>query len=693
MGFPSFFFKKKQKKYYFGLYLKSESATGFVFQEENSNISILMQQTVPYSNGWEQILEDSDTLISELENKAGEPLDEVIFFLPSYFVDISTGDIKRQYKDIIKNISKTLELKPLGFIELHEAVKNVLQKRNQEPLNTVFVEMDSAHGVIYGYKGGKSILTHQTARSDDLVEDLTEAFKTVESGLLPAKITLYGSGDLLSQAKILESAVWAKETFLHPPQIEVIKEQELPETFRTVFAEQVFSNSATDAAQPGPSAGPAPDTEHHEEILGFVVGEDIRDIEPPPPTVDFAEDSSVGQSKQPFKFNFSMPGISLPFKLGMPQKKGGIVMAVLVLIIFVGGFFAFEYFLHKMKITVYLPAEEFEKTIDLSAPVSKTGDNNFYVKLSEVSKPLVEETKTTGEQEVGQKAKGSVVISNAGNSEKTVTKATEVTYGELVYVFDQDVKVVAGKITTGGDVQAGKTKTTVTASKIGSEYNIEKGKQLKIAGSSDSLYAVAEEAFTGGTKKKVKTVARVDIDKLKTSASAKAKAEGQSQLKNVSSGEQVLGDLTKIDVEDPQYSKEIGEEGDVLGLKAKANIEYYTYPVDTFKDALISSLTADAPEGFTVQSDKIDYKVKRAKKTNNTVTLSVDTKVDLVKDIPKDELAKKIAGKSSSQVSDIVRKEYQALETSIDDASPTTVFFGNWTPLFDKNISVTISSK
>jgi hypothetical protein len=50
-----FFFKKNKdkKEYYFGLFLKGDEATGFVFEITDEHFSVLHHHTAPYSNGWE----------------------------------------------------------------------------------------------------------------------------------------------------------------------------------------------------------------------------------------------------------------------------------------------------------------------------------------------------------------------------------------------------------------------------------------------------------------------------------------------------------------------------------------------------------------------------------------------------------------------------------------------------------------
>src|SRR3989344_4928328 len=119
MGFSLPFLKKKsQKDVFFGLYITDASAFGFVFEIENNQPYIISQNTYNLTAGFDKILEDIDNLISELEVKTNLHLNKTIFFLHSWMIDEETFAIKAPYKDIVKRLSKDLELQPLGYIDV-----------------------------------------------------------------------------------------------------------------------------------------------------------------------------------------------------------------------------------------------------------------------------------------------------------------------------------------------------------------------------------------------------------------------------------------------------------------------------------------------------------------------------------------------------------------------------------------------
>lgn len=693
MKFPSFFSKKNSgAEYYFGLFLNSEDATGFVYESKNKVLSVIAQQNRTYSQGWDKILEDIDYLISDLEKNIDVHVTKTIFFLHSYLIDPKTQEIKDPYKDSIKNIAKSLELKPLGFIELHEAIKEYIKQRDEAPLNAILVELDTKHLSLYVYKGGKQLVSQHTPRSQSVSDDIQEILLQNNAGAhFPSKMILYGSEKLDDIIAELGGYAWKSQLFIHPPKIETLKQEELYDGMKKVFAEQMFEDVMTEE-----SIEENDSVEENNSIMGFVIGEDVAlndeyeekneevTVESTPEE-EYKSETAVTKSKK-----ITMPNMSL-------AGKTWLIMSIGVLIVLLAGAGAFEYFVHKVELNVMLPSQKINKDIDVTASIGES-DKDFFVNENEITLDINDEKQTTGERDVGQKAKGEVMIHNFDNQEKTIAKGTTISSGNIQFTIDQEVKVAsASGVTSSGTKQSGKSKVSATASEIGPESNIEKGKQLKIADLPDSLYvAIVEESFTGGTKKKVQTVAKKDLDALVEKAEQKAKNESTAQVKqSVKPGQGILADLTTVDLSETDYTKEVGEESTTVGIKAKAEIKYYTFPEKKFKDYILKELASEVPSGYKLQTDKVSYKVEDAEKNEDekTITLNVQVADEAVKDISADAVTKLITGKTQTQLSSIVKNEFDAEDFVIKKVTPPIPFFSNWMPFVGKNIKVTISSR
>ena len=377
------------------------------------------------------------------------------------------------------------------------------------------------------------------------------------------------------------------------------------------------------------------------------------------------------------------------------QNKGGLFVVFMIIVIIIGGFLAFEFFLHKIAITVVVPSKSIAKTIDLTLEIG-TSAKDLMIASKNTTIDISDETKATGVRETGQKAKGQVIIYNFDNQEKTLDKGTQISLKNLSFLLDQEVSVASSSgVSSDGTKQAGKSKVGATAGEIGSEYNIDKDKEMQIADLPESLYlAVSDTAFTGGSKTKVTIVAKKDLDGLEESVLVKAKKEGPSIVKKQQKpGFNILSGLTEYSISDSTYSKEISEESNIVALRAKVEAAYYEYEDAPFKERLLSKLKAEVPSGYRLEPDKLTYTIESADKMEEQIDIKVDIRDNAVKDIPKAELLSKIRAKTNGQLEGILSQNFQVSAYMVDKIFPPLPIFSAWTPLFTKNIEVTISSK
>jgi copper chaperone CopZ len=179
---------------------------------------------------------------------------------------------------------------------------------------------------------------------------------------------------------------------------------------------------------------------------------------------------------------------------------------------------------------------------DISTTVTLSSSNTD-VKTGVIS-PIIKQKKNnesieftaTGTKEIGEKATGTVVIYNDNSiAPLNISAGTTLASGNLYFVLNADVVVpgVTGSLT---NPKSGVSKSVgVTAANIGSEYNIDKDKELSVAGYTSKVFAVADKDFNGGSKETAKVVQQSDIDlateKLKNQLNeTKMKEELTSQM-------------------------------------------------------------------------------------------------------------------------------------------------------------------
>jgi len=686
MGFSFPFLKKKQKKsLYFGLYVTDATLVGFLFDTTSGTSQILSSHGTALTAGFDKILEDTDRIISEIEQKTTEHLDKTIFFLNSWMIDEQTFEIKEPYKNIVKLLAKDLELEPLGYIDVQEAVHEYLQKN--AVLNTIAIEVNKTKLGVAVYKGGKSIYSQYTARTDTVGEDIQSVLKAIPGGLvMPTKILVYGDTDTVEVSTELAGYEWEDKIFAQHPTIEILKQQDLNEALALTFTEEVVSQSKVPTPDGAPDALQEKNTlkEEQGDSFGFVTGQDIKKVRAPLMQEVIIDDPTPVVSAQKLSPPLSrFSGFSLPKK---PILIGVGVALILFLLMMI-----YEYFFHILTLTVSLPTQALSETFDIEAPVTDTETKEFAVVKRTTVQAFEDEKKTTGTREDGEKSKGEVEIRNLDKEARTFPRGTELRKGELVFSIDSETKVPAAVPGTAtSETVSGKVTVSATADKIGPEYNIGKGSELSVASLSNALFtAFAESAFTGGSKKEVQTVSKADIDALAKLVTTKADKESAAVLgASVSVDEVILPNASTVRISDTTYSGEVGEEASKLRLKAESEVAFLTVKKAPFEKKLAELFQKGLEPEYFVAEDSLKYTITDVIERRSNVTMTVDAEGKAARKIDSDALSQAATFKSQSTISQLLAESFHV--TSIESDSP--LGFTPWTPLFRKNITVTTVS-
>ncbi len=710
MGFSIPFFKKKsEKSIYFGLYITDASAFGFVFEITNGQTYIISQNTYSLTAGFDKILEDIDNLISELELKTDHHLSQTIFFLHSWMIDAETFEIKAPYKDIIKKLSKDLELEPLGYIDVKEALERYFIE--QSIVNTIAIEVNKTKLGVSVIKGNKIVHSQYIARTDEVGDDLNSVFKELPKHVvLPNAMKIFGDVDKAEIASKLATYAWDEAIFPQHPTIEIIKQDELNQTLVETFTKEMVMNHDAEDANGAPIAQSALTSAGTGEKVnfGFLEGKDVltdskRPIKMPAPDLISSQQSinnsqnDIFEAKQGKNFMGKMKdSFSSDGSEGSDRtNKKKIIIITAIAVLFVVGILAiYEYFLHTLHLKIYLKSKTVDQTFDIDIPIKDTESSELAVIKKDVTNTYSNKKNTSGSRDVGENATGTVTIHNFDNSERTFVKGTEISKGSFVFLLDSEVKVApSSEVTDNGIKQSGKKSVNVTAKDIGPEYNLASGTQFKIASLPESLYlAIADDAFTGGSKKEVSTISKKDMDALKTEAEKQAKQNSENVLgTQISNDEIIISDLTSAKIIDTTFSGEIGEEAQSLSIDAESEVEYFTIKKNILVASLKELFGSELDAGYAVDSDNIEYTIEDVKQGKDEVQLSIDASATIHKNVELEKI------KSSSRMQPIgaleeqLIKKYEIEKIEADQPFGWIPVLSLWAPLFSKNISISTS--
>ncbi|OGK22718.1 hypothetical protein A3C98_02795 [Candidatus Roizmanbacteria bacterium RIFCSPHIGHO2_02_FULL_37_15] len=674
------FFKKNtnEGKNFFGILLKENEGIGLVIKIKNSNFILVDQEKFTFTNAWENIAEDLDGVILRLEQRTKLKLNETIFFVYSHFVDEKTKEIKKPYLQKIKELVNNLNLKALGFIECYEAITHYLEKKEEIPLTAILMELDHSNLSIFVFKRGGLTYSKVLAHTNNVIDDLLTCFIEIKGKfVLPSRIILYDSKDLDKESTDIVTYRWSEELFVQLPRVEIIKEHELIQGLLGVFGEQVSQKiSGTKFIEEKPPT----------EVLGFVIGGDVTKQAQTP---SFKKDTSLKLAKPSLASisSWISPIINLLKSIPMVFNKKWTIILGLILV--VTALLLTEYFLHKARLTIFLSSKTIKKDINLTSDELK-------IESFSKSVDLTDSKSTSGKKEVGEKARGSVTIHNFDDNEKLFTKGTTLETAGLKFNLDQDVKVASASVVTisGGIVkQPGKTKTNLTALEIGPQNNVGSGKQFKIDDLLTSLYfGINENAFSGGTKKEVKTVSAKDMEELRKSIQEQGKRQKldqQDTKKNLD--KKVLTDLIEFVLTEEKFGQELGEESDKLTLKSKVKATIYLYEEKELKDLITKKLTKELEKGYVLERQKLLFTINNAIKKNDRITLVIDMESKAVKDVPIGDIVRIIRGKSRKNLESSLKANFAAEGFELE-INPKLPLLQNWLPFLEKNIDVKISS-
>jgi hypothetical protein len=686
-------------------------------------------------------LEDIDDMLFKLDREAKTHLRNVIFFVYSHFVESDTKEIKQPYKDIIKRITRELELKPLGYIECYEAVASHLQKKDAAPLNATLVELDKTNFGVFVFRGGKCVFMRSSARTDNFVADFLEVLKFARSHnvLLPSRVVLYDSSTIDKESTKILTHQWDPSIFIQLPRVEIVKEEQLHEELGQVFVGQMIDSETETVSKQihhEPPKEEIEETEEHHrrqkkavveeekeeeepaEVMGFVIGGDVAP--PKAPLIQDEDEESEEEEeeeeeaeeeekvmqkpkhkKSPLPIAFPLQFNSLfkkfHFKKGKLPKLGrgspilvigGIGVVILLLVLMGTG----ELLFHKATVTVTLPSQSLDKELDVNAALDGSGAGDLPLRIDNHSEDVSLSKATTGTKQVGDKAKGQVTIHNFNDRERSYSKGTTLTVNGLSYILQQDVRVSSASegIVGGGVVkQPGKAKADVVAGDIGPQYNLDKLQRFKIGDlTTTNDFALNEDVISGGTKREIKVVSKKDLDDLKSQGMDKAKNQGGAQPQ---ADEKVLDSLTDSTLTNVKFSHDVNDEANDVALTAKAQTNYYLYSDNKVKEFISSALQPEVQSGFKLDKTQLTFDVKQASKSATIAKISMDVHANAVKDISLDQVKSEITGKSKDSIVDILKSAAGTTNVSVDNSTPI-FFFNGVLPFFKNNIDIKVKS-
>lgn len=708
--------KSTPAEYYFGLSIKHGLVSGSVWGIEGNRVRIISVVDKKFHAG-EDLSENSDSLVESANIALDQALadfqpepEKILFGVPDSW--LQDEELKPKFAKVLKRLTRELDVIPLAYVSTTHAICHLLQRQEGVPTTAILVEIDDPVSVSV-IKAGKILGIKEVPRGENLPRDIEKAllsFPDIE--VLPAKILIFGKNDNLGHYKEeMVSFNWMGQLpFLHLPKVEQLEKDISIKSLSFAGASEINPHIHLDH-QTVPIATPKANISHkvlseHDNLrhspdeeyeTAFSKG-DVQEmnrravVAPPEPL------RGVMPTHGGLLDKFS-PGAIMPKSVPNPLKFFGnlgmtLVIPIVILVILVIAYV----FLPKATVTVFVDPKVLEKETQIVADpkIASMDEANKQIagKVIEATVNGTSKATATGKKQIGDPAKGTVVLYNKTAAPKTFSQGT-VLVGPNNFNFTLDTSVnVASQSAVEGGISFGKATVNATASTIGPDGNLAAGKDLTIKGLAESDYgAKVDTAFSGGISKDVTVVTSDDQKKLLASLTAELKKKAQDEAQGKLTGDMKILDETFTEkVLKQSFSKNPGDQASEFSLTLNLSLQGTAYSDTDLKTIVGKLVETNVPEGYDLDLSRTETQATVSKvEKDGKVIFTAKYKAKLMPKLDLSKIKSSIIFKTPLQVEDILKANENVIGADIK-ISPQLPGPLQRLPILPQNINLEINS-
>jgi hypothetical protein len=696
------------REYYFALNIGNDTVEASVWGIEGKNLQIISLAKSTYSSP-EELIQSSNMALDEALGAFQPEPTQILFGVPDSW--LQDDNLKEEQGALLKKMVKELDVSPMAYVSTTHALTHLLQKLSGVPATTILVGVGDPV-IVTVVKAGKITGTKVSKRGENLAEDLERVLMSF-TGLevLPSKISLYGSdSSKLDKLKDeLTSYNWmANLPFLHLPKVEILEDDISIKAISLAGASEIDPEvvyqpqkvSSTDSIKESSNLSPV-------ISAGFVTGDiaeesplDSVEEERPLPAMMEKEMAAVGGAAGNLKSKLLAPFVALkegrfrmPHSLKDLVANKGMFAPVIVLILLVLAYL----FLPKAQVTIFVDPKVLERDAQVIAdPKVSSVDEEAKIIPGEIVQTDISGSgkgAATGKKQIGNAAKGSVVIINASDKSQSFSQGTTLTSDQgKKYALDSSVSVAS----RSADFSPGKSDAIgVSAKEIGPDSNLKSGEFLQV-GSVDKnqLKAQVSTDISGGTSQDVTVVTSDDQKKLLAQVLSDLRNQAKDKLQGKLEGDQkILPEALEEKINSTSYSKNINDQAAEFSLNLSAHFTGTAYSDNDLKLMVSKLVQTNVPEGFELRLSDTETQadVSKLEKDGRLIFLA-RFKAKLLPKLDLEKIKEQIKGQSPSKVIEILKGNDNVVgsDISIRPSLPGPL---QRLPFFTKNISVEVSAK
>lgn len=394
--------------------------------------------------------------------------------------------------------------------------------------------------------------------------------------------------------------------------------------------------------------------------------------------------------------------INVPKKLTLHSPLVGKLILLLIIIGIIGGLY---FFLYKATVNVLVEPKQLTKETQVIADpkVKQIDEANKIIPgtIVEASVTGADKGTATGSKQIGDPAKGKVIIYNKTDDAVTLSKGTGlVSASGLKFTLDASVQISSSSSSTipgGVNTTWGKTEPPVgvTAVAVGPEGNLTGGTEMSVGNfSKDQVVASVDSALSGGTSKTVTVVTSDDQKALQAKLTDTLRQQAVAQLQEQSkNGQKVITDALAVSDGKYSFNKQISDAASEFTLTATIRFRGTSYLDSDLRTIVSKLVVTEVPANYSMDLQDAQTQAEVAKvEKDGRLIFNAKFIAKLIPNYNLDDIKTKIRGKSKADAENKLKEFENVIGSDIKLSPPFPGPLGRL-PLNDKNITITISPK
>ncbi|MBI2588340.1 hypothetical protein HYW31_01330 [Candidatus Berkelbacteria bacterium] len=353
--------------------------------------------------------------------------------------------------------------------------------------------------------------------------------------------------------------------------------------------------------------------QHLASQVGVPVYEDLKAPHPtfvpekiPPPVEETIELDLTAREKDEepevpvhhYQISTQKPLEAEPPSRPLIKPKRSKKRLIFVFILFLIMALAVILFVPSAKITLAIKSEPLDEKLQIRVD-TQVSDNDFSTALLKgkaVEKELEKDSefKTTGKKEVGEKAKGTLTVTNETGVDQVINEGTEFKENDSGLVFTNTTTVIVPKATlnAAGDKVSGTIKTEVAAKEGGSKYNLAVSNY-----SVNSLDKITAKGgpMTGGTTREVAILTKTDQDNVSQTLFDELVSQLHQEIADTEKNARVLEGAFESKIEFKEFDQKENAETSKFKLKMKVKTKGIVFEEDIYRRLIVFLMEQKLP--------------------------------------------------------------------------------------------------